>query len=38
VVRLTQFYESITPDAAILVLRKWQRDRRYLNAVREIKE
>ncbi|MBC8242053.1 MAG: DUF2336 domain-containing protein, partial [Alphaproteobacteria bacterium] len=38
VVRLTKFYESITPDAAILVLRKWQRDRRYLNAVREIKE
>jgi uncharacterized protein (DUF2336 family) len=37
VVRLTKFYESITRKTAFLVLRKWQRDRRYLNAVREIK-
>ena len=38
VVRLTQFYESITRESAFLVLRKWQRDRRYLNAVREIED
>lgn len=38
VVRLTQFYESITRESAYLVLRKWQRDRRYLNAVREVME
>ena len=37
VVRLTKFYESITRESAFLVLRKWQRDRRYLNAVREIR-
>ncbi|NQV60417.1 MAG: DUF2336 domain-containing protein [Alphaproteobacteria bacterium] len=36
VVRLTQFYGSITRESAFLVLRKWQRDKRYLNAVREI--
>ncbi|MBL6954862.1 MAG: DUF2336 domain-containing protein [Alphaproteobacteria bacterium] len=35
VVRLTQFYGSITRESAFLVLRKWQRDKRYLNAVRE---
>ncbi|MDP7547400.1 MAG: DUF2336 domain-containing protein [Alphaproteobacteria bacterium] len=38
VVRLTKFYESITRESAFLVLRKWQRDKRYLNAVREIKD
>jgi uncharacterized protein (DUF2336 family) len=38
VVRLTQFYESITRESAFLVLRKWQRDPRYLNAVRQIKK
>ena len=38
VVRLTQFFESITREAAYLVLRKWQRDPRYLNAVRQIKK
>jgi uncharacterized protein (DUF2336 family) len=37
VVRLTQFYGSITRESAFLVLRKWQRDKRYLNAVRQIK-
>ncbi|MDA1101055.1 MAG: DUF2336 domain-containing protein [Proteobacteria bacterium] len=38
VVRLTKFYESVTRETAFLVLRKWQRDRRYLKAVREVKE
>ncbi len=36
VVRLTKFFESITRESAFLVLRKWQRDRRYLNALRAI--
>lgn len=38
VVRLTKFYESVTRESAFLVLRKWQRDKRYLNAVRQIRE
>jgi uncharacterized protein (DUF2336 family) len=38
VVRLTKFYESITRESAFLVLRKWQRDPRYLNAVRQIRK
>lgn len=38
VVRLTKFYESITRQAAFLVLRKWQRDKRYLDAVRALKK
>jgi uncharacterized protein (DUF2336 family) len=37
VVKLTQFYESITRESAFLVLRKWQRDKRYLAAVRAVK-
>ena len=37
VVRLTKFYESITRETAFLVLRKWQRDKRYLDAVRVLK-
>lgn len=37
VVRLTRFYESITRESAFLVLRKWQRDKRYLDAVRALK-
>ncbi|MDP6563896.1 MAG: DUF2336 domain-containing protein [Alphaproteobacteria bacterium] len=36
VVTLTKFFESVTQDSAFLVLRKWQRDRRYLNAVHEL--
>jgi len=38
VVRLTKFYESITREAAFLVLRKWQRDKRYLDADRALKK
>ncbi len=38
VVRLTQFFESITRESAFLVLRKWQRDKRYLDAVRVLKK
>lgn len=37
VVRLTRFFESISRESALLVLRKWQRDKRYLDAVRALK-